>query len=162
MRFLMVHRIDETKPDAYTPGPEVLAGVGKLMEEAARAGVRVRVTRGKPIVIDGPFAEAKEVIGGFAMVEVGSKEEAHEVAQRFMELHRVHWPSFDCECEVRPVEEYVAGRGYELQLGAGLSRPVLLVLRTSLTTDAGGPLRRGPPATRSRWSAAAVAWAAVM
>src|SRR5260370_976439 len=39
MRFLLVHRLDETKPDAYTPSPEMIAGVGALMGEMARAGV---------------------------------------------------------------------------------------------------------------------------
>lgn len=54
---------------------------------------------------DGPFTEAKEVVGGYALVEVKSKEEALEVARQFMELHRVHWPAFEGECEVRPLED---------------------------------------------------------
>jgi hypothetical protein len=71
-------------------------------------GYRIRSKGGKLTQTDGPFTEAKEVVGGYAMVEVKTKEEAHDVAQRFMELHRVHWPSFECECEVRAIEEYVA------------------------------------------------------
>ena len=68
-------------------------------------GYRIRSRGGKLIQTDGPFTESKEVVGGYAMVEVKSKEEAHEIAERFMELHRVHWPEFDCESEVRPLED---------------------------------------------------------
>jgi hypothetical protein len=56
-------------------------------------------------VTDGPFTETKEVVGGFAIAEVKSKDEALAVARQFMELHRVHWPAFDGECEVRPFED---------------------------------------------------------
>ena len=56
-------------------------------------------------VTDGPFTEAKEVVGGYALVEVKSKEEALQVARQFMELHLVHWPAFEGECEVRPLED---------------------------------------------------------
>ena len=45
-------------------------------------------------------------IGGYALVETKSREEALAVAHEFMELHRVHWPEFECESEVRPVEDY--------------------------------------------------------
>jgi hypothetical protein len=68
-------------------------------------GFRIRSSGNRLKVTDGPFTETKEVIGGYALVEVGSKEEAMKVAQQFMELHRVHWPDFECECEVRPLED---------------------------------------------------------
>jgi hypothetical protein len=68
-------------------------------------GFRVRSSRGKLSVTDGPFAEVKEVVGGYAMVDVPSRDAALKVARDFMELHRVHWPAFEGECEVRPVEE---------------------------------------------------------
>jgi hypothetical protein len=68
-------------------------------------GFRVRSRGGKLSVTDGPFTEAKEVVGGYAVVEVPSREKALEVAREFMELHRRHWPSFECECEVRPLDE---------------------------------------------------------
>lgn len=67
---------------------------------------RVRLSGGKLKVTDGPFTEAKEVVGGYAIVELKSKEEALEMARKFMELHRVHWPEFEGESEVRPIEEY--------------------------------------------------------
>jgi hypothetical protein len=81
----------------------VLKETGGL-EPAARA-YRIRSSGGKLQVIDGPFAETKEVIGGYALVETKSKAEAEVVAREFMELHRVHWPEFECESEVRAVEE---------------------------------------------------------
>jgi hypothetical protein len=68
-------------------------------------GLRVRSKGGKLKVTDGPFTESKEIVGGYALVEVGSKEEALAFARQFMELHRVHWPTFDAECEVRPLED---------------------------------------------------------
>jgi hypothetical protein len=64
-------------------------------------GFAVRLKKGKLNVTDGPFTEAKEVIGGFAVVEAQSSDEAREMAQEFMDLHRVHWPTFEGECEVR-------------------------------------------------------------
>jgi hypothetical protein len=73
--------------------------------KATSEGFRVRSRGGKLHVSDGPFTEAKEVIGGYAMVEVKSKKEALDVARQFMELHRLHWPAFDGECEVRPLED---------------------------------------------------------
>ena len=54
---------------------------------------------------DGPFTEAKEIVGGYALVEVKSRDAALDVARQFMELHRVHWPEFEGECEVRPLED---------------------------------------------------------
>lgn len=64
-------------------------------------GFAVRLKNGKLNVTDGPFTEAKEVIGGFAVVEAKSNDEARDLAQQFMDLHRVHWPAFAGECEVR-------------------------------------------------------------
>jgi hypothetical protein len=68
-------------------------------------GFRVRTGGNQLTVSDGPFAETKEVVGGYALVEVPSREEALNVARRFMELHRVHWPAFEGQCEVRPLED---------------------------------------------------------
>ncbi|HUR95012.1 MAG TPA: YciI family protein [Gemmatimonadales bacterium] len=68
-------------------------------------GFRVRSSQNRLTVTDGPFTEAKEVVGGYAMIEVSSREEALRVARDFMELHRLHWPEFEGECEVRPLED---------------------------------------------------------
>jgi hypothetical protein len=67
------------------------------------ASTRVRLEGGKITVHDGPFIEAKELVGGFAIIEVDSKEEAVEVAKEFLELHRKHWPGWVGESEVRPL-----------------------------------------------------------
>jgi hypothetical protein len=55
-------------------------------------------------VIDGPFTESREIVGGYALMEVKSREEALKYAREFMELHRRFWPEFDGECEMRPLE----------------------------------------------------------
>jgi hypothetical protein len=64
---------------------------------------RVRVSNGKLTVKDGPFTEAKEMIGGFAQFELKSKEEAIEGAVRFMELHKKYWPGWEGETEIRQI-----------------------------------------------------------
>jgi hypothetical protein len=72
--------------------------------EPTKQGKRVRLSGGKLTVIDGPFTETKEVVGGYALVEAKSYEEAMKLATKFMDLHRVHWPAFEGECEVRPLQ----------------------------------------------------------
>jgi hypothetical protein len=68
-------------------------------------GSRVRLRGGKITVTDGPFVETKEIVGGYALMEMKSKAEALEYARTFMDLHLKHWPEFEGECEVRPVED---------------------------------------------------------
>jgi hypothetical protein len=89
----------------------------KLDEEAVKSGAmvqsgglspiaksaRVRLSRGQVKAIDGPFTESKEVVGGFAIIEFKSKEEAIEGAKQFMELHKKYWPGWEGETEVRQV-----------------------------------------------------------
>ena len=109
MRFLSMIRIDETA--GQVPGEQLMADMGKLIEELTRtgqlvstAGLRptsegVRLRRGgKLTALDGPFAETKEVIGGYAILEAQSKAEAVELTRRFLEAHGSNW---DIECEVR-------------------------------------------------------------
>jgi hypothetical protein len=97
------------------PPKELMDEIGRLAEEATRLGImgpsgglaptamstRVRLANGRVTTIDGPFTEAKEVIGGFAIFEFNSKEEAIESARQYMELHRKHWPGWEGETEVR-------------------------------------------------------------
>jgi hypothetical protein len=64
-------------------------------------GTRVTIAGGKLNVLDGPFAEAKEVIGGYAIFEVQSKEEAVALAVEFMQLHKDLMPGWEGTCEVR-------------------------------------------------------------
>jgi hypothetical protein len=69
----------------------------------SRDGARVRLAHGTITVTDGPFAETKEVIGGWAILKADSKAEAIRIATEFMELHRKYWPGFEGESEVRPI-----------------------------------------------------------
>lgn len=79
----------------------VLVETGGLLSSAA--GARVRLSRKKLTVVDGPFTEAKELVGGYAVLQVKSKEEAIEETRRFMELHRKHWPEWEGETEIRQI-----------------------------------------------------------
>jgi hypothetical protein len=105
-------------PEPSGPPPkELMDAMAKLTEEAVKAGTmvasgglaptaastRVRLSRGQVTAIDGPFTEAKEVVGGFAILEFKSKEEALEGARAFMELHRKHWPGWEGETEIRQI-----------------------------------------------------------
>jgi hypothetical protein len=64
-------------------------------------GAEVRVADGRLQVIDGPYAEAKEVVGGYAVFELKDKEEAVASAVEFMQLHKDHLPGWEGTCEVR-------------------------------------------------------------
>ena len=114
MRFLSMIRIDETA--GQVPSEQLMADMGKLVEELTRSGqlvstaglrptsegVRVRLHRGGRVsVVDGPFTEAKEVIGGYAILDVPSKAEAVELTRRFLKVHGTDW---NVECEVRALE----------------------------------------------------------
>src|SRR5215831_14615441 len=79
----------------------VLVEMGGLMPSAA--GALVRVSGGKMSVTDGPFSEAKEVIGGYAVYDVATKKDAIYWTERFMKLHLDHWPGWEGESEVRQV-----------------------------------------------------------
>ncbi|MCU1304074.1 MAG: YCII--like protein [Candidatus Sulfotelmatobacter sp.] len=114
MRFLMMVKHAENSPP---PPQELMDAMAILTEEAIKAGTirgsgglaptaqstRVRLSGGQIKVTDGPFTEAKEIIGGYAEFELKSKEEAIEGAVRFMELHKKHWPGWEGETEIRQV-----------------------------------------------------------
>jgi hypothetical protein len=111
MRFMSLVRGAETKSP---PPPALMEAIGKLGVEAFKsgkmgglmasaAGARVRLAGGKITVTDGPFAESKEIIGGYAVFELNSKEAAVEEARKFMDLHRQHWPGWEGESEVRQI-----------------------------------------------------------
>jgi len=96
MRFMVMIKANEETEAGVLPGREVLEAMGKYNEELVKAGVllageglqasskgaRVRFAGGKTTVIDGPFAEAKELIAGFWILQVSSKEEAIEWVRR--------------------------------------------------------------------------------
>jgi hypothetical protein len=95
MRFLMTSRTTDTTPE---PDAALYAEMGKYIEELTAAGillatggleaggVRMTSTSGEITLTDGPFTEAKEAVGGFALVEVRSKEEAIEIGRRFLKI----------------------------------------------------------------------------
>ena len=119
MRFLMFIKHAETATPVQPPkglmdamGGFVAEGFEKgwLKETGGLKGPsesrRIRSKGGKLTVTDGPFTESKEIVGGFALVETKTREEAMEIAMKFMEMHRVHAPDFECESEVRPFEDF--------------------------------------------------------
>jgi hypothetical protein len=118
MKYLML--VKHAESYRGEPIPQALMdAMGEFVTESFKSGVlkdtaglkptadgfRVRLSKNQLKVTDGPFTESKEVVGGYALVEVVSKEEALEIARQFMELHRVHWPAFEGESEVRPLED---------------------------------------------------------
>ncbi|HEX5726481.1 MAG TPA: YciI family protein [Longimicrobiaceae bacterium] len=127
MRFAILRKADRETEAGALPSEELITAMGKYIEEMVQAGVmvmgeglqpsakgaRVRFSGGKPRVIDGPFAETKELVAGFSLIEVASKEEAIEWVKR--------WPTIDgggnVEIEIRPLyelEDFGEGEGVEL------------------------------------------------
>ncbi len=83
---------------------------GGLMP-TAMGGARMESRRGKLKLTDGPFTETKEVLGGFAIFEFATREEALASLESFMELHREHWPEWEGTCEMRPMFGFEASSG---------------------------------------------------
>jgi len=118
MQFLMLIKIaNNTDYEAGKPvPPELEAAMGKLMSEWTKAGAmvsaaglrptsqgaRLRLSAGKVDIIDGPFAETKEVVGGFFILEAKDKSAVVNMTKRFVELHReILGKDFQLECELR-------------------------------------------------------------
>jgi len=119
MRYMFIVKGSENLAASGPPPAALVEEIGRLAEEATRqgrmvsfgglkptsTGARMRITKGKIVTTDGPFTESKEVIGGFSIFNLASKEEALEEARRFTELHRVHWPNWEGEIEIRLMYE---------------------------------------------------------
>jgi len=115
MRFLSMIRINENS--GMQPSEKLMNDMGKLLEEVTKAGVmldtaglrptsegvRVRLAHGKISVVDGPFTETKEVIGGYALMETKTMEEAIHWTKRFLLVHGDEW---DITYEVRQLAEH--------------------------------------------------------
>jgi hypothetical protein len=113
MRFMFMVKTQEPA----SPTPELVQAMGKLIDREIKAGrlvdtgalmpiptgAEVRLEGGEIRLIDGPFIEAKEVIGGYAIFDLTDKAEAIGVANEFMNLHRDHIPGWQGLCEVRPI-----------------------------------------------------------
>lgn len=119
MRYMIIVKGPESFAVSGPPPAALVKEIDRLGEEAAQkgtrvsfgglkptsSGVRMRSAKGKLITTDGPFTESKEVIGGFSIINVASREEALEEGRNFMELHRVHWPKWEGEIEIREMYE---------------------------------------------------------
>jgi len=119
MRFMMMVKATKDYEAGLPPSPALMAEIGKLSGEMARAGVllstdglqpssqgmRVTSTAGRRTVTDGPFPETKELIGGYAIIEAASKKDALAHANRFIDAHvRAGVP--DLEVEIRPLHDF--------------------------------------------------------
>jgi hypothetical protein len=114
MRYLLIHKLDETRPEAWNPSTEFVEAMGAFMTECAESGVLlaaegvhessegalIRKRGSGTTVTDGPFTEAREVIGGFAVLQVDSREQAIELGERFASLFE------EVSVEVRRVMEF--------------------------------------------------------
>ena len=117
MRFLSMIRINENA--GRKPSEKLMADMGRLMVEMTTDGTllgtaglrptaegkRVRLSRGRQHVIDGPFIESKEVIGGYALLQADSMEHALQLTKRFLDVHGEEW---EIECELRQLDEECA------------------------------------------------------
>ena len=117
MRYMMLIKHTEDYRGKTIP-PGLIDAMGKFVDENAKKGKfidgaglksshkgkKVQLRGGKLRVVDGPFTESKELIGGYALVEAESDADALDIATQFMELHRIHWPEFEGESELRPIE----------------------------------------------------------
>lgn len=114
MRFMMMAKFE--REGSITPTPELMTAIGSFTEDLTKSGVLVetgglqptasgaqlKLANGKVTVTDGPFTEAKEVIGGYAIVELKSKEEAIELGERFLQIHAdVLGPECEMLSEIR-------------------------------------------------------------
>jgi hypothetical protein len=112
MRFMYI--VVPAQPGAQ-PTPALMEAMGKLADREIKAGrmvdcgglmplatgAQVRIKDGELSVVDGPFVEAKEVIGGYAIFELRDKEEAVAAAVEFMQVHQQHMPGWEGTCELR-------------------------------------------------------------
>jgi hypothetical protein len=116
VKFLTFIRSSESYRES-SPPQALMEAMGTFVERSLKDGTlvdtggllpskdgsRVRLAKGKITVTDGPFSESKEIIGGWAILNVATKADAVRIATEFMELHRKHWPGFEGESEVRPM-----------------------------------------------------------
>lgn len=114
MRFMMLVK---SAGNSGAPPKELMDAIAKLGEDASKSGTmietgglapaamstRVRLAQGKITATDGPFAETRELVGGYAIFEFKSKQEAIDSTLHFMELHRKYWPGWEGETEIRQI-----------------------------------------------------------
>jgi hypothetical protein len=112
MRFLGLVRSREGQG---APPPAMMEAMSGFIEASLKNGslvqtgglapgsdaVRIRQSGGRLSVTDGPFAETKEMVGGYAILEAPSRDAAVEIMRKFMQLHEQYWPAWQGECELR-------------------------------------------------------------
>lgn len=116
MRYMMMIKATPESEAGLPPDPALMAAVAKHAEDGFKSGVlvatgglapsatgaRVKLAGGRTTVTDGPFAEAKELVGGYAIIEAASRDEAIRIGREFMQLHAdVLGPSYEGEMEIR-------------------------------------------------------------
>ena len=130
MRYMFIVRSSHQGP----PTPELMDAMGELAAEEIRAGrmidqgglmpvamgAEIALKGDKVSVVDGPFVESKEIVGGYAIFDFPAKEEAIASAVKFMELHRQHMPGWEGVCEMRPM----AVHGVEVPECAGVAAAI--------------------------------------
>jgi hypothetical protein len=116
MRYLVMVKYNE---NGTAPPQVLLDALAKNRQEATEAGAllevgglfpssfgaRIRLTGGSLTVTDGPFTETRELVGGYSVYEVKSKQEVIDWTYRFMRLFAEHWPTGECETEIRQIFE---------------------------------------------------------
>ena len=120
MRYMVFVKMAE---DVGDPPPALVEAMGREMGEAFAAGsmidagglyptaqsTEIQLRGGVATTTDGPYAEAKEVVGGYSIIEARSQAEAVEGARRVIELHQEHWPSWEGSVEVRQIAQPEVG-----------------------------------------------------
>jgi hypothetical protein len=119
VRFMTMIKMDESTHTGQTPAG-VYEAMGAFEQEGrvngtlvelggllpSAAGAIVSLANGRIKAVDGPFAEAKELVGGYAVIDVRSREEAVELGRRLMQIHLDNWPGWEGSCEIRQIAEY--------------------------------------------------------
>lgn len=120
MKFMMMVKAGKAYEAGEPPTKELMDAIGQITREMiekgvlvdtggllpSRTGARVRVAGGKLTVLDGPFTETKELVGGYAILKVPSRDEAIALGRRFMKIHAdVLGPAYEGELEIRQLAE---------------------------------------------------------
>lgn len=115
MKFMTLVKTSSTSKTTSGPTPELMQGLMQLGMEAGPAlveqgglmpiemGASVQLADEEVTVVDGPYSEAKEWVGGYAVYEVATKAEAVGWAVKFLELHKQFWPGWEGTVEVRQI-----------------------------------------------------------
>jgi hypothetical protein len=120
VRYMGLIKADKATEAGVLPDGECLSAMGAFMEEGVKAGVfvsgeglqpsskgaRIQYSGSKRMVTDGPFAETKELVAGYAILQFASKAEAIEWTKRFVQVDAPGRLGGECECEIRPIFDF--------------------------------------------------------